>query len=59
MPSCWLGLTLILYYPDTVGDVLIGKGAVQETGVAGIRGLKVFFSDKQEKGHFAADSAEV
>ena len=42
-----------------MADDLIGKSAVQETCVTGIRGLKVFFSDKQEKGHFAADGAEV
>ena len=32
---------------------------VQEEGLAAIRGLKVFFSDKREKGHFFCDTTQV
>ena len=32
---------------------------MQEAGVAAIRGLKVFFSDKQEKGLFSEASVQV
>ena len=39
------------------GHILILN--VQEEGLAAIRGLKVFFSDKREKGHFFCDTTQV